>query len=123
MKKLSVVLCAVIISGCSSFSMPSFYDDNESLIASQVVTYTQLLDCESPDVKDQIVAINNKKEWLKTYSTLKRSKDIVVLIEKLEVSLDPLVKKEEVTPAYCNVKKKTLVNQTSAIAEAIMRRF
>jgi hypothetical protein len=123
MKKLSVLMFSIVVAGCSSFSMPSFYDDNESLIASQVVTSTQLLDCESSNVKDQIVDINNKKEWLKTYSTLKGSKDIVVLIEKLEVSLDPLVKKEEVTPAYCNVKKKTLVNQTSAIAEAIMRRF
>jgi hypothetical protein len=123
MKKISVFLFVAFVSGCSTFSMPSFYDDNESLIVSQVVTYTQLLDCESPNVKGQIVAINNKKEWLKTYSTLKGSKDILALIEKLETSLDPLVKKDVVTPAYCNVKKKTLINQSSAIAEAIMRRF
>lgn len=111
------------LGGCSTLMNTSFYDDNESAAVVDVVMAVKSLDCQSPTVKDDIVYLKFKTDWMYTYSTVKGSKDIVELIEIFEKTLTGIVDKEEISPTYCELKKTSMLKQTELIAEGVMRRF
>lgn len=122
---MRVLLLALVftLGGCSTIMNTSFYDDNESVAIVDVVMAVKMLDCQSPTVKDDVDHLKYKTDWMKTYSTLKGSKDIVELMDIFDKTLTGIVEKEDIKPAYCEAKKKSMIKQTESIAEGVMRRF
>jgi hypothetical protein len=119
MKNILIAVTTILITGCSV--IPSFYDDNESMLASNIVHSVELVDCG--DTNPSFIVVGLRKEQLKTYSTLKGSEDILNLIEIFEKSLNPVLKKDTMSTKYCELKKETLHKQSSSMTRAIMGRF
>jgi hypothetical protein len=114
----ALILSTVIfLSACSG--LPSFYDDNESLLSVQVRHQVEKLNCDAPDVQP----LKDSVDMLSLYSESKRSSDIGELIVLMKETTNGLYQKEQISEPYCNLKKKVLQKQSSDIASAIMRRY
>jgi hypothetical protein len=114
----ALILSTVIfLSACSG--LPSFYDDNESLLSVQVRHQVEKLNCGAPDVQP----LKDSVDMLSLYSESKRSSDIGELIVLMKETTNGLYQKEQISEPYCNLKKKVLQKQSSDIASAIMRRY
>jgi hypothetical protein len=114
----ALILSTVIfLSACSG--LPSFYDDNESLLSVQVRHQVEKLNCAAPDVQP----VKDSVDMLSLYSESKRSSDIGELIVLMKETTNGLYQKEQISEPYCNLKKKVLQKQSSDIASAIMRRY
>lgn len=125
MKKVLMGLSlAVMMSGCSlTDEIPSFYDDNESKQIIDVVMAVGSLDCNSPFVKSQVSKIQYETTWLKEYSRAKGSGDVLNLVEPFQKTLQGIADQDIVNVKYCNLKRKTMIKQSSRIAVAIMGRY
>jgi hypothetical protein len=119
MKKglLLAATLSVALSGC--MTIPSFYDDNESLLSSRLRLSVEELNCKQPDIKD----IHRSLRHLELYSESKGSSDVIELITPMRETVDGFAKKEKVSETFCNFKKKLLTTQSGTISEALMRRF
>jgi hypothetical protein len=114
----ALILSTVIfLSACSG--LPSFYDDNESLLSVQVRHQVEKLNCAAPDVQP----VKDSVDMLSLYSESKRSSDIGELIVLMKETTNGLYEKEQISEPYCKLKKKVLQKQSSDIASAIMRRY
>ena len=122
-KIVTATLLMFSISGCSTIMNTSFWDDNEAKAAVDVAFAVQNLDCDSQFVKPQIRKIASKLAYLETYATYKKSRDVVELTGLVGKTVDGLSEKQVINPAYCRIKKETLVKQTGDIASAILGRF
>lgn len=112
----ALVLSTVIfLSACSG--LPSFYDDNESMLAIEVRHEVYMLDCSMP----YIHGIKTSVDKLYLYTESKGSKDIHELVGKMRESAAGL--KEDMSPTFCSLKKKALESQSKSITAGIMRRF
>ena len=120
MKKLIPILCIAFLVGCGN--IPSFYDDNESMLAVKVRLHVTSLDCDNLKESD-LVNLNQSVDMLSLYSDSKNSTDVGRLIDKMKETWSGLYAKKEPSPAYCNLKKRALDSQSQAIAKAIMERF
>ena len=121
---MRVLLLSLVftLGGCSTLMNTSFYDSNESKAVVDMWVSVQNLDCASEQSSQQVNGIVDSKNWLKTYSLGKGSKDVQEMIVIFEKSLDPMVGKD-MSEGYCNAKKKTLLNQSEKMTRAMMRRF
>lgn len=120
MKKILIGLLAVMLSGC--ITMPSFYDDNESLLAVDVRMAVSNIDCEHYDAQ-MISNVQHNVRRFAHYSESKGSADIGEMILTMQSTVDGIAKKENVSAAYCKIKKKILIKQSSDIATAVMGRY
>lgn len=119
MKAVASILLSSLMIGCSG--VPSFYDSNESMLASNVVFSIQLVDCNRPPISFR--AVDRNTDRLRLYAELKGSNDVIELIDIFQKSLDPVVDREAMTSKYCELKKKSLIDQSSKMTIAIMGRF
>jgi hypothetical protein len=121
MKVKYVAIIAVALSFSACKSVPSFYDDNESLLASNVVYSVELVDCNKPPISFR--AVERQSDRLRTYAELKGSSDVVELVDIFDYSLDPVLKRESMTTNFCKLKKETLLKQSTSMSKAIMGRY
>ena len=120
MKKVLIGLLAITLSGC--VTMPSFYDDNESLLAVDVRVAVSNIDCDNYSVQ-MISNVQYNVQRFAHYSESKGSDDIAEMIMPMQLTVDGIAKKENVSTAYCKIKKKILIKQSSDIATAVMGRY
>jgi hypothetical protein len=60
------------------------------------------------------------------YSDSKGTKDVLVLITPMESTVDDFYKRsleKQGTEIYCDLKKKILITQSSAVAKTVIGRF
>lgn len=114
--KYLVFAFVIILSGCSTITDTSFYDDNESMLAVEVRYSVETLNCDYVTNK-----VRYKILKLKLYSESKKSGDIYSLVEKMEKTASTVEPGMKV--AVCKIKKKILQKQSKDIANAIMRRY
>lgn len=119
LNNLGVGALILTIGACTG--VPSFYDDNESLLASNVVYSVKLIDCNKAPIS--FLSVDRTSDRLRTYAKLKGSNDVIELIDIFDKSLDPVLKREAMSSKYCELKKETLIKQSSKMAQAIMGRF
>jgi len=115
-----LLVLLLLIGGCAS--LPSFYDDNESKGIVDLYVSVKRLDCNEHN-GGQVRAITHNIEWSRTYSATKGSDDIGMLLAKMDETIQPLVKRERWSFAYCSIKKKLILKQVKVIAETIMGRY
>lgn len=112
-----VLLTSILFLAACSASLPSFYDDNESLLAAAVRFHVNRLDCSDPE----LIGINDSVNFLNIYSESKKSEDIRKLVLLMKETSDSL--ELPMSETYCKIKKKVLEKQSADITNAIMRRF
>lgn len=122
MRKL-LLIAALALSGCSA--IPSFWDDNENNVIVEIVQDVKEIDCAKPDYIGLFKA-QSRTEWLIQYSTLKGSRDVRSMSNKIKETIDPFAQKARsgtMSSSYCALKKKILEQDTERVAKAMLGRF
>ena len=129
MKKVLVLLSVVALTGCASIKemIPSFWDDNQSAKIIDVRVASERLDCAQPHLP-QVLKIQEDLRWFELYSKGKgwRQNDVLKLIAPMQETVNDFVKRsreQQGTVAYCEIKKRIMVTQSSRAAEAVLGRF
>lgn len=127
MKRLILILAVVGMSGCSTIKdwIPSRWDVNQAKSITDIQQDARRIDCKA-DLVPQIAALDKDVEWFNLYAKTKPTHDVA----KLTVTLTNTVtefkdraSKGPVSPLYCDLKKKLILQQADIIAAAVQGRF
>jgi hypothetical protein len=127
MKKLLVVLAVVVLAGCGSLKeyIPSRWDVNQAKVVTDLRQQTINFDCKG-DLKSQLKAIESTAQWYRLYSEGKGTNDVVKMGDTLATTakeFDERLDKGSVSPVYCDLKKKLMIQQADIMARAVQGRF
>ena len=127
MKRLVTVLMLVSLTGCASImeKIPSRWDVNQAKSITDIQQQAIRFDCKGDQVA-QINALDQNIEWFVIYSKTKPTKDIAKLADTLQttvVEYKERASKGPVSPLYCDLKKKIIIQQTEILAGSVQGRF
>jgi hypothetical protein len=129
MKRIILVACVVVLSGCSTVQnwIPSFWDDNQAAKITDVRLTVDRIDC-SKDQLTQAYQLRDQLRWFELYSRSKGSlqRDVLALIEPIQRTTEDWYKRAldgQGSVGYCNIKKRILEQQTERAAKGIMGRW
>jgi hypothetical protein len=130
MKRLIVVLAFLSLTGCSTVQtvvdwIPSRWDANQSSVVTDIQQATRHVDCAT-DLSPQLSSLFMKVEWYDLYATTKGTKDMAKLDQVMLTTIKEFqdrVSAGPVSPLYCDMKKKVLVQQADIIAKTVQGRF
>jgi outer membrane biogenesis lipoprotein LolB len=127
MKKLAVVTIIVLLTGCSTLKdyWPSRWDVNQSKAVTDLQQTTRNFDCKG-DIAAQAKTLSLQVEWLDIYSQTKGTRDVVQITSIMKDTTKELqdrIAKGPVSPMYCDLKKKILIQQADIIGTTIQGRF
>jgi len=128
-RTISIVLCAIALSGCASIKnmIPSFWDDNQSAKIIDVRLSVDRLDC-TKDQLAQVSKIRDELKWFELYSHSKgwRKNDVLRLIGPMQETVEDMYKRsltQQGSKTYCDLKKKIMATQAEKAASAVLGRF
>jgi hypothetical protein len=132
MKRLLVIGMVALLQGCATFSfqnikdqIPSFWDDNQSRSVIDIRQSVEKLNCKESHAP-QVKVIKDNIQWFVLYSESKGTKDVLTLVRPMESTVDDFYKRsleKQGTEIYCDIKKKILITQSSAVAKTVIGRF
>jgi hypothetical protein len=127
MKKLAVVLLVVAMTGCSTVKewIPVRWDANQSQAVTTIQQTTRNFDCKA-DISQQSKALAQQIEWFTIYSESKPTRDVIGPIGHMNDTVKELVdrsSKGPVSPMYCEIKKKVMIQQADMVAHTVQGRF
>lgn len=127
MKKLIVVLAFLSLTGCASIMdmIPSRWDANQSKSITDIQLQVRHFDCKG-DQSAQIDSLSKNVEWFVIYSQTKPTRDISKLTGTLTTTVKEYqdrLKTGPVSPMYCDLKKKLIIQQTEILAGSVQGRF
>jgi hypothetical protein len=129
MKRILLISCVVLLSGCSTIQgwIPSFWDDNQSAKITDVRLTVDRIDC-SKDQLAQAVQLRDQLRWFELYSTSKGAlqRDVIKLVKPIQDTTEDWYKRSldgQGSVGYCTIKKKILEQQTARAAKGIMGRW
>jgi uncharacterized protein YceK len=127
MKKLIVILAVVGLSGCASIMemIPSRWDVNQAKSITDIQQQAKRFDCKG-DQLAQINALDQNVEWFVIYSQTKPTRDIAKLTGTLTTTIKEYqerASKGPVSPLYCDLKKKLIIQQAEILAGSVQGRF
>jgi len=132
MKRLLVIGMVALLQGCATFSfqdikdqIPSFWDDNQSRSVIDIRQSIEKLNCKELHAP-QVKVIKDNIQWFILYSDSKETKDVLTLVKPMESTVDDFYKRsleKQGTEIYCDIKKKILITQSSAVAKTVIGRF
>jgi hypothetical protein len=129
MKRILLISCVVMLTGCSTIQnwIPSFWDDNQSARITDVRLTVDRIDC-SKDQLAQAAQLRDQLRWFELYSVSKGSlqKDVIKLIAPIQDTTEDWYKRSldgQGSVGYCNIKKKILEQQTARAAKGILGRW
>jgi hypothetical protein len=129
MKRILLVACVVVLSGCSTVQswIPSFWDDNQAAKITDIRLTVDRIDC-SKDQLAQAYQLRDQLRWFELYSRSKGSlqRDVLALIEPIQRTTEDWYKRSldgQGSVGYCNIKKRILEQQTERAAKGIMGRW
>jgi len=126
MKKL-LLIAVVLLAGCSTIkdNIPSFWDPNQSKIVTDIQQSARHIDCTG-DLKPQLHALFLNVEWYDIYATTKGTADMAKLDQVMLATIkefEDRVAQGPISPLYCDMKKKIIVQQADIIATTVQGRF
>jgi len=126
MKKLLIV-AVVVLAGCSSLKdyIPSRWDANQSRAVTDIQQYSRNFDCKG-DVALQSKVLAAQVEWLDIYSSTKDTRDVAKITGLMNSTVKELAERSSkgpVSPMYCDIKKKILIQQADTIGHMVQGRF
>ena len=110
-----ILSATLLLASCSSVMNTSFYDDNESMLVTEVRFQADKLKCGESTAQALVDSIDK----LHFYTESKGSKDIHALVIKMKATA---VGMDKSTP-ICGMKQTILKKQSKDIASAIMGRY
>lgn len=127
MKKLLLILAVAGLTGCASIMemIPSRWDANQAKSITDIQQQARRFDCKG----DQLVQISNldqNVEWFVIYSQTKPTRDISKLTDTLQKTISEYkerAKQGPVSPLYCDLKRKIIIQQTDILAGSVQGRF
>ncbi len=127
MKKLIAIVALVSLTGCAGImeKIPSRWDVNQAKSITDIQQQAKRFDCKGDQVA-QINALDQNVEWFVIYSQTKPTRDITKLTGTLTTTIKEYqerVSKGPVSPLYCDLKKKLIIQQTEIIAASVQGRF
>jgi len=130
MKKLITAVALVVLSGCSTVQtvvdwIPSRWDANQSQSVTDIQQTVRHIDCKA-DLAPQLSNLFLKVEWYDLYATTKGTKDMAKLDQVVLTTIKEFQDKVAagpVSPMYCDLKKKILIQQADIIAKTVQGRF
>jgi hypothetical protein len=129
MKRILLISCVVVLSGCSTVQgwIPSFWDSNQSAKITDVRLTVDRIDC-SKDQLAQAAQLRDQLRWFELYSVSKGAlqRDVIKLIQPIQATTEDWYKRSldgQGSVGYCNIKKKILEQQTARAATGIMGRW
>jgi outer membrane biogenesis lipoprotein LolB len=127
MKKVLVVLSVVVLAGCSSLKdwIPVRWDANQSQAITSIQQTTRNFDCKG-DIAQQSKDLSSKIQWFTIYSESKPTRDVIGPIGHMNDTVKELVdrsSKGPVSPVYCEIKKKLMIQQADMVAHTVQGRF
>ena len=126
MKKL-ILIALVALAGCSTIKdqIPSFWDGNQSVVVTDMQQMTRHIDCAG-DLKPQLHNLFMKVEWYDIYANTKGTRDMAKLDQVMLTTIKEFqdrVTAGPISPLYCDMKKKVLIQQADIIATTVQGRF
>ena len=125
MKKLPMILAVLLLSGCSALSLiPSKWDGNEAKVITDIQVSTRYFDCANPAA--QINELSKEIEWFKTYSQFRGTRDVGEIFKEITTTVSEFKERTDkgpVSPMYCDLNKKILIQQSDLTAKAVQGRF
>lgn len=127
MKRLLVVLAFLSLTGCASIMelIPSRWDDNQSKAITDIQQQARRIDCKA-DLAPQISKLDLDVEWFDIYAKSKPTRDVAKLTTTITTTVKEFndrVKQGPVSPLYCDLKKKLIIQQADIISAAVQGRF
>jgi hypothetical protein len=125
--KRAILITAVILAGCSSLKdyIPSRWDVNQSKAVTDIQQSSRNFDCKG-NVAEQSKTLAQQVEWLDIYSQSKDTRDVAKITGNMNDTVKELKdrsSKGPVSPLYCEIKKKILIQQSDMIAHTVQGRF
>ena len=127
MKKIILLVAFLSLTGCSSLTnlIPSKWDDNQSRAVIDIRQSAANFDCAG-DQKAQLIALGNQVQWFNLYAESKGTADMAKLNDVFATTVKEYqdrIKTGPVSPLYCDLKKKIMVQQADIMAKAVLWRF
>lgn len=127
MKTVIVALAFVGLTGCSTVKdwIPVKWDVNQSASITTIQQTTRNIDCKG-DIAQQSKQLVQQVEWFKIYSDSKPTRDVIVPSEKMLDTVKELAdrsSKGPVSPTYCEIKKKIIIQQADMISHTVQGRL
>lgn len=128
MKKLIAALAiAVALTGCSTVKewIPVRWDANQSHSITTIQQLTRNFDCKG-NILEQSTFLASQIQWFKIYSENKPTRDVIQPIGHMQDTVKELVErsgKGPVSPLYCDIKKKLMIQQADMVAHTVQGRF
>lgn len=122
--KAIILALALSLSGCALVDkIPSRWDVNQAKVTTDLRQVTHNFDCKG-DQRAQLKVIAEQVQWFDLYSESKGTKDVA----KLTATMKDTVKEfqdraQPVSPLYCDLKRKIMIQQADIIARAVQGRF
>jgi PBP1b-binding outer membrane lipoprotein LpoB len=129
MKRL-LLIAVLMLSGCSTLSdlkdqIPSFWDGNQSVVVTDMQQIARHIDCANHP-EQQLHDLFMKVEWYDLYANTKGTKDMAKLDQVMLTTIKEFQDRLQagpVSPLYCDMKKKVLIQQADIIATTVQGRF
>ena len=127
MKQLVAVLLVVTLTGCAGLieKFPSRWDANQAKVVTDIQQGAKRFDCKG-DQLAQLTALDRDVEWFDIYAKTKPTRDVAKLTKTMVDTVNEFkdrASKGPVSPLYCELKKKIIIQQSEIIAGAVQGRF
>ena len=127
MKRLIAVVAFLSLTGCASIMemIPSRWDVNQAKSITDIQQQAKRFDCKGDQVA-QINSLDQNVEWFVIYSKTKPTRDITKLTDTLQTTVGEYkerLKTGPVSPLYCDLKRKIIIQQTEILAGSVQGRF
>ena len=127
MKQLVALLLVVTLTGCAGLieKFPSRWDVNQAKVVTDIQQGAKRFDCKG-DQLAQLTALDRDIEWFDIYAKTKPTRDVAKLTKTMVDTVNEFkdrASKGPVSPLYCELKKKIIIQQSEIIAGAVRGRF
>jgi hypothetical protein len=126
MKLIAALALTVMITGCATVErwIPSFWDDNQSHYIITARVAVEQINCEQSQA-GQVQRVADQLRQFELYSQAKGSlqKDVLRVIEPMQITVTEWTKRGEGSKAYCELKKKLLTQQGERASKVILGRY
>lgn len=126
MKRLAVILTLTTLVGCSSLGpWPSKWDVNQAKVTTDLRQTTHNFDCKG-NITEQLTVLNLQLQWFDLYAESKSTKDVASLTDTMKATAKEFAEranKGPVSPLYCDLKRKLMMQQADIIAKTVQGRF
>ena len=124
--KLASLLLVLTLTGCSALGpWPSKWDVNQAKVTTDLRQTAANFDCKG-NLTEQLTVLNLQLQWFDLYAESKNTKDVAKLTDTMKATAKEFAERSNkgpVSPIYCDIKRKLIIQQADIIAKTVQGRF